>query len=100
MQERKIEINGRPLRYYIKTTSYGELDDGYTTIFYDETKVSYRKKYWLFGPTVKIEKPIELFRIFANADSPSLPKSWWRERITEKLELLNRSQELKNGELI
>lgn len=100
MQERKIEIGGRTLRYYIKTNPCGEFDDYLTTIFYEETKVSYRKKYWMFGPTVKVEKPIKLFTIFANADSPNLPKSWWRKQIEGKLELLNRSQELKNGELI
>ena len=97
---KSITIEGRTFHYETYWETYGEDVGGDpVTIFYEGTKIRSRKKYFFCGPLVSWEEPREVFKIYANSESERLTKSWWRQQILEKIELLNRKEEIDRGEL-
>lgn len=96
---KEIELMGHTFKYYTNfdCSEHGEI---YETCFYKETRIQKRKKWLLFGELIETEVPIVLFSIYADSNSVLIPKSWWRNEIEKKIELLYRKDEIKNGELI
>lgn len=95
----KVNIKGRDLKYIIQNhcSEYGE---NYWTEFYEETYTKTYKKFWLFGPTLTKEVPIVLFTLHLNVEDEYYTKSDIRTKISRKLELLDRKEQIKRGELI
>lgn len=98
-QDKSVQVMGHNLKYFTKYDC-SEYHDSWTTHFYKETVKVQKRKWWFFGPIVEGLEPIVLFKIYANALSPSLPKTWWRKRIEHEIDLLYREEELKKGELV
>lgn len=97
---RKIIVNGREFEYETWWESYGE-DSGSdpVTYFYEGTETITQRRWILFGKKIEITQPKCVFKIFGDADDTQLSKEWWRSRIEKKIELLDRADELKRGEL-
>ena len=96
---KKITIDGRELEYKV----YGDFDyDGESiwTEFYDGTITTTRKKYWLFGEEVTITEPKNIFTLNFNIEDAKHTKGEVRRCVEKKLELMNRKEELKRGEII
>ena len=74
------------------------------TIFYKNTYTKTRKKYWLFGPIIIIENPIELFRVQCWITDSNITKAKLKTLLenaaSEYKGLANRKEEIKRGELI
>lgn len=100
---KKITISGREY-IYLRCADSNEWGDWYWTIFYNETKLYSRKKYFLFGPIIEWEEPIELFRVEFDIEDLSYTKDELRKilekRVKRFLGLENREDEVKKGDLI
>lgn len=98
---KSITIAGRTFQYETLWVTYGEdIGSDPVTIFYEGTKIVTYRKWWIFGPKLEKEVPREVFRIYADSNDIDLSKSWWFSRISNKVELLNRREEIEKGELI
>lgn len=95
----KVNIKGRELKYIVQYDC-SEYGDYYWTQFYEETYTKTYKKFWLFGPTLTKEVPIVLFTLHLNVEDEYYTKSDIRTKISRKLELLDRKEQIKRGELI
>ena len=96
---KKLLFNGIELD--LKICSYvSEAGDSNWVEFYYGTEIIRKKKYILFGDVIETENPKLLFTIYANYNDLTLSKRWWREKISEKFEVINRKEELLKGELI
>lgn len=96
-----IIIQGRTLQYETLWVSYGEdICSSPVTIFYDGVKKVTYKKWGFFGPILERDEPREVFRIYADTENAELSKSWWRTRIENGIDLLDRKEEIEKGELI
>ena len=96
---KKVNVKGRELKYIVQNQC-SEYGDYYWTEFYEETYTKTYKKYWLFGPTLTKEEPIVLFQLSLNVEDEYYTKSDIRSRILRQLELLDRKEQIKRGELI
>lgn len=97
---RKIIINDREFEYETCWISYGEdIGSDPFTYFYEGTETITKRKWILFGPKIEITQPKHMFTICGDSNDPLLTKDWWRRRIENKIELLNRADEIKRGEL-
>lgn len=89
--------------FYLKCADSSECGDWYWTI-YTDTKFHSRKKYFLFGPIIEWEVPIELFRVGFDIEDLSYTKDELREILEKQakhfLGLENREEEIKKGDLI
>lgn len=95
----KVNIKGRELKYIVQYDC-SEYGDYYWTQFYVETYSKTYKKFWLFGPTLTKEVPIVLFTLHLNVEDEYYTKSDIRTKILRQLELLDRKEQIKRGELI
>jgi hypothetical protein len=95
----EVTLMGHTFKYFVEFDC-SEHTETYRTSFYKETTKHRRKKWFLFGPIIEIEEPVVLFKIYDNAHSRFIPKSWWRKEIEKQIEILYREEEIKNGELI
>ncbi len=101
---KKITIIGKEY-FYLQCGDINEFgDEWYWTIFYTETELHSRKKYYLFGPIIEWEEPIEFFRVDFDIEDLSYTKGELREILERKfkrfLGLENREEEIKKGDLI
>lgn len=96
---KSITINNKTF-YYVVQYVCSEYDNYYLTEFYQETYTETYKKYWLFGPTLTREVPIILFELAINIEDKYFTKKDIRERIERQVELLEREEEIKRGEII
>jgi hypothetical protein len=96
---RYVDIDGRIIHYkcFYDASEWGDM---HWTEFYEGTIQVTRKKYFLFGEEITTEEPKKVFTINEDCDCPRRSRGWWRERIMHELELLERANELKRGELI
>lgn len=94
-----LDINGRKINYEVlyDVSEYGET---YETVFYEGTKITTRKKYYLFGEKISKEVPREIFRLYFNIEDERKTKRDIRSRIERELELLGRKEQIEKGELI
>lgn len=96
---KSITINNKTF-YYVVQLNCTEYGNYYWTEFYQETYTETYKKYWLFGPTLTREIPIILFQLYCDIEDKYLTKSDVKERIQRQVELLDREEEIKRGEII
>lgn len=96
---KEITLLGVTLQYETTYDSH-ELGEEARTDFYMGTTTLTKKKWVFYGPEYKETVPKKVFTIYADSQNVNLSKSWWREKITEKLEVMNRALELEKGELI
>lgn len=100
---KKITIDNRELLYKIKEHECDEYGAFvcYETIFYDPIpKIKKYKKYILFGPYIEKKYYEKLFTIDINLESNRYTKKDIKKYINRELELLNRDNEIKNGNII
>jgi hypothetical protein len=94
-----LTINNRTFQYEIfeDSTEWGTY---HYTEFYDGTITVSRKKYWLFGE--KITKTIanHVFTIWCDIEDKNYTKKQVRGWIERQVELLDREEEIKRGEII
>lgn len=96
-----IQIDGRNLQY--ESEDFSDMaGDWKATAFYEGTELVQRKRrIGLFKSEVyEVEEPKFLFRIYENVNNILLSKSWWKRKILHELELVDRENEIKRGELI
>lgn len=95
-----IKIMGDDFKYVVNYEC-SEMDYWEWTEFYKETVSHCRRKYMgIFGPIVITEEPLILFRVGFNIEDPIRTKEELRSILNRKVELLNRGEEIKRGELI
>jgi hypothetical protein len=98
---KEITIQGRTFQYETWWEPYGEgIFDDPVTIFYDGKQTVNYRKWRIFGPVLQREEPKEVFRIYADSEDEKLSKTWWTNKISDRIELLNRKEEIEKGELI
>lgn len=99
MNLKKIELDGVQLEY---ETFYecGEYGDYEWTEFYIGTKISTRRKYFLFGEKITKEEPFKVFELNFSIENPNYTKKEVRKAIKRKLELFGRKSEIERGEII
>ena len=96
---KQITIDGKTLTYQ----TMWDCDEGGTwcwTEFYNGTKTEKYRKFGIFGKMLEREVPNKIFTIPADSMDLNLTKQWWKDCIKEKLELLDRAEQLKMGELV
>ena len=94
-----LEFQGRTLYFKVREWS-GEYGSHYTTQFYLELKTKKVKKYWFFGPLVDVPDNEMVFEINCDVKNPYYSKQDIRKKIQEKLDIYNRSIEIKNGKYV
>ena len=102
--KKEITINDETWFYEV----YEDIDyDWYfieTAFFKTKTKTITKRKYWLFGEKSQIEVEKSLrdadFRLPFSIKDRKFTKAEIREKIQRELELLNRIEEIKRGEII
>lgn len=94
-----LTINNRTLQYKLCFDSF-EYGDSEWTEFYEGTITETHKKYWLFGEEITTVKPRKVFTIWANIESKHITKKEVRTWIEREVELLDREDEIRRGEII
>ena len=102
MKDKSITILGKKFFYnnWDYVDEYGFQYSG--TEFFISTKLKYEKKGFLglFGPIIEIEVPNVLFSVTFDIENPRWTKTELRAKLEKEVELLNRKDEIKKGELI
>lgn len=96
---KKITISGREFQYQ-NFWYESEFGDYAKTTFYQGTKTETYRKYWLFGPMITVEVPIEVFVFDDDIESNRFTKEELRQKLEKKVKLLDRQAEIDRGELI
>jgi len=98
---KKLEINGRTLYYKLRTFDCGDYGASqcYETHFFlkPTKKVT---KYWFHGDIIEIENTDYVFKFKYSIESERKTKEEIREAIEKELVLLDRSEEIKKGDII
>lgn len=96
---KKIITGFHNLYYEVVYNSYY----GKETIIYSKYYSS-RKKYFIFGPIIKVEKYLELFKLDLDIESYSFSKAYIMKSLLDRLDDLEakskRENEIKKGELV
>ena len=94
-----ININGKEFFYEVcyHVSEYGEY---VWTEFYDGSYTKTYKKYFFFGPTRTKEVYNKVFQLNFNIEDKNKTKSDIRKSLERQIELMNREEEIKRGELI
>jgi len=97
---KQIEIEGKKYFYevYPSVNPFGFLE--YETVFYQKEETVKERRWKIFGKFIEKKVPIVLFSIHANANDPTIPRSWWVEKIYNHIAILSRKEELNEGNLI
>ena len=91
-----ISVNGREFLYEVILSDSG-CD---RTDFFEGTRTYLRKKWYLFGKEVVIVEPKKVFTIWCNIEDPRRSKNDVKALILKRIDILNRKEEIKNGEII
>jgi hypothetical protein len=98
-----ITINGRELQYErcFNSSEWGE-STWYNFYEGTTTRTTTYKRFIFFGETITISetKPKHIFTIHSDIESKNLTKTDVRKMIEKQLELLDREEEIKKGNLI
>jgi len=87
--------------YYTLNYSCSEYGDSEWTNFYSTELETYtERKYWLFGPKVEKTRYPMLFQILTNIESKGNTKKDIQGYLNRQLSLLDREEEIKNGEIV
>ena len=94
-----LTINDRTFQYQIfeESTEWGTYQ---YTEFYDGTTTVTSKKYWLFGEKITKTIPKLVFTIWNDIEDNTYTKKQVRSWIEHQVELLDREEEIKRGEII
>lgn len=94
-----ITIQGKTFEYEIfcDVDQWGE---SFYTEFYSGTETFTRRKYFIFGKKETLTRPKLVFTIYDNIEDHRRTKEDTRNKIEREVELLNRKEEIKRGELI
>ena len=94
-----LTINNRTFKYkrFHSESEYGTHE---STEFYQGTITKTHKKYWLFGKEITTIKPKLIFRIYRDIENKSYTKKQVRAWIQHEVDLLDRADEIRNGEII
>jgi len=95
-----LYFRDRNLYYNLRlvSTDYG---CGYITDFYLTNNITKsRKKYYLWGPTIKIFANEVIFTLRLNIESCNNSKKLVSKKLDEKIDLLDRCEEIKNGNIV
>ena len=78
------------------------MDDGLIrwTEFYEGTTTKTYKRFCLFGKETTVVKPKYVFTIYRDIEDKSYTKKQVRDWIQYELDLLNREDEIRRGEII
>lgn len=96
---KKITIKGREFEYetFFDCSEYGDYE---WTEFYDGLEEITKKKYIFFGEKKTFFIPKFIFKVYMNIEDPSYTKTDIRKVLEKRVELLERSEEIKRGEII
>jgi len=73
----------------------------YETQFYDATPITKTRKKWLlFGPLVEYTIYNKLFRLYCNVEDPGKSKKSIHELLDMQIDLLDRIDEINNGNIV
>ncbi len=99
---KKITIKGREYLYEINRYSGDHDVSGWEeTIFYNSTPIiKTKKKYLLWGPTIEYFEFDEIFKLSIDIESPEFTKKFVTSKVMEKIDLLNRKEEIARGEIL
>jgi hypothetical protein len=99
---KKITIKGREYLYEIHRYSGDHDVSGWEeTIFYNSTPIiKTKKKYLLWGPTIEYFEFDEIFKLSIDIESPEFTKKFVTSKVMEKIDLLNRKEEIARGEIL
>ncbi len=94
-----LTINNRTFEYetFYDVSEYGTHE---YTEFYQGTITKTRKMFWFFGPEIIEVKPRLVFTIYSDIENKSYTKKQVRSWIEYQVELLDREEEIKRGEII
>lgn len=92
---KKIKIKGVEYSYQV----YNSTDIHTVTVFYSGVKKYTRRKYWLFGEKITVEKPIEVFKVYFDIESEFLTKKQVKYILLKRISILEREEEVKKGKL-
>ena len=96
---KKLFVNGQEFEYKV-CSEVSEYDTYTWTEFYRGVEPVTYRKYWLFGERVTVYKPILVFKIYRDIENKGYTKAEVRKWIEREVELLNRADEIKKGEII
>jgi hypothetical protein len=96
---KELAIDGRVFQYRV-LHCISEYSDYDITEFFQGFITIKRKKYWIFGEEIEKKIPKFSFNLYVNIEDESYTKKEIREMIQKKIELLNRKEEIKRGEII
>ena len=96
---KELTIEGRTFQYKV-SYFYSEYSDYHITEFFEGTCTIKRKKYWVFGEEIEKKIPNFSFNLYVNIEDERHTKKEIREMIIKKIELLNRKEEIKKGEIV
>lgn len=99
----KINYNGKEFLFVIEQFDCGEYGiwNCYRTHFFDpKPEIVERKKWYFFGPKIKVENFTKLFTLDYSIKSPKILKEKITEDLEKQVKLLNRKEEIERGEII
>ena len=70
------------------------------TMFYDGVETVTRKKYYIFGKDISYTKPKYVFSIYVNIEDPRRDKASIRGLVGKQVSILERREEILNGDII
>lgn len=99
---KELNYKGKEFLYQINRHDcgpYGASDCFTTDIFIHDGKGE-RKKFYLWGPTVRYDKYKKLFTLQFSIESCLKTKEEIHEILDKNLALIDRCKEIKNGEIV
>jgi hypothetical protein len=104
---RSVTIDGRTFHYETYESNDSEWGSSYWTDFYEGYEEVEKTVWcghlfaWFKFKKVKVMVPKFAFVLHGmDANNPNITKEEWKKKISREIELLNRSEELRRGELI
>jgi len=96
---KEIAINGETFMYRV-CWQMNEHYDYEWTEFFKEVKFTYRKKFFLFGKRIRIDKPQVLFTVAFSIEDHTITKEEVHDKLERAIALLRRKEEIERGEII
>lgn len=96
MAKKVIEFDG--VKYLYEIVHHDMFP--FTYVYSSIPKISYRKKYLLFGPIVEVKDYEYLFDTSMDIESPYYTKEDIRQKFAYYINLINRKKEIEKGEIL
>lgn len=98
---KELKYRGYTFLYKVCDYSTDGMYTSFETIFYShQTYIKHIKKYYLFGPIIKKSYHKKLFTLYYNIEDVHYTKEWNEKKLDRQIGLLNRKEEIKNGEIV